>query len=243
MSGIEMSELTSVQKCQKTVLSVWRVAAVLVGEETRNDGSGSRRLDFCFQEELKDVGFGPDFTEKADSRGYQYFEVDETGVKHVVECFRLDTTPDPDVYAVGSTLFSTTDGTLSACRVGPVTERIDCMPIKILVKYLAPDEVWMLIGTLGSDKPFAKFLTKDVYYDKEWEEFCVQASLVRLEFGEQVERRHRFRIVVSPSDRPGFLDAVQFECQPPGVEWKRDWECAYDEFKNLDNSHFLFDRD
>ncbi|THU88284.1 hypothetical protein K435DRAFT_866422 [Dendrothele bispora CBS 962.96] len=181
--------------------------------------------------------------ERTRSRSYQYFEVDETGVKHVVECFRLDTTPDPDVYAVGSTLFSTTDGTLSACRVGPVTERIDCMPIKILVKYLAPDEVWMLIGTLGSDKPFAKFLTKDVYYDKEWEEFCVQASLVRLEFGEQVERRHRFRIVVSPSDRPGFLDAVQFECQPPGVEWKRDWECAYDEFKNLDNSHFLFDRD
>ncbi|THU94059.1 hypothetical protein K435DRAFT_860963 [Dendrothele bispora CBS 962.96] len=177
------------------------------------------------------------------SRSYQYLEVDQNNVTHVVEGFRLDRTPDPTVYAVGSTLFSTLEGSLSACQVGNVSEHIERLSIKILVKYLTPDEVWVLVGTLGSDKPFAKFLAKDVSFNKDWQEFRVNTTWVRHEFGEQVERLTRFRIVVPPTDQPGLLDAVEFKVQTPGVEWERDWEYAYNEFKDLDSSHFLFDHD
>ncbi|THU85381.1 hypothetical protein K435DRAFT_869316 [Dendrothele bispora CBS 962.96] len=192
---------------------------------------------------LVETGDSGESHESTRSLSYQYLEEDEHKVTHIVEGFRLVRTPDPTVYAVGSTLFSTLEGSLTACRVGRVSERIDRLSIKILVKYLTPYEVWVLVGTLGADKPFAKFLAKDVSYDQDWQEFCVNATFVRLELGEQVERCTRFRIVVPPTDRPALLDAIEFQCQPREVEWERDWEYTYNEFKDLDSLHFLFDHD
>ncbi|THU99866.1 hypothetical protein K435DRAFT_794577 [Dendrothele bispora CBS 962.96] len=174
------------------------------------------------------------------SQSGEYVTVNQEGDRTVVQWNRIIRTPTPSVYGVGSTLFSTTRAKLSACSDG-LGSRLDAVPVKILVKYMTPDQIWVLIGTLGSDRPFQKLLAEDVTFDELWREFRAESTYHTGWKGAEVERTARFRFQLeSLENEQDLLKALRYKVQMP-VDWDLDWAHAYREFKALDSEEFPFE--
>ncbi|THU92412.1 hypothetical protein K435DRAFT_800518 [Dendrothele bispora CBS 962.96] len=167
----------------------------------------------------------------------EYVTLEEDGTRMVTQWSSLIRSPTPSVYGVGCILFSTTKAKLSICGGHP-SQRLDNMPAKILVKYLTPDQVWVFVGALGSDKPFQKVLANRITFDKYWREFSLEATYRHTWLDEDTTAHFRIRLPLL--EETNFIKALKCKDQTP-VDWDPNWEQAYLDFKELGADQFPFE--